>query len=113
MSVEGHVGPREGSTIERDFWRFHQANPFVYERLVQLAREWVQRRGKRKVGIGMLFEVLRWEVALRTSGEDFKLNNNYRALYARLIMARNPDLVGVFGTRRLHREDPFDQRAAA
>lgn len=96
----GHVGPPEGMSIEQAFWVFHYANPQVYAELVMLARRAV-RRGVHRIGIGMLFEVLRWRVALRTQGDEFKLNNNYRSYYARLIMSREPDLVGVFETRRL------------
>lgn len=99
MSVAEHVGPRSGS-IEKDFLEFHAANPLVYQRLVELTRQWTRRRGSRKVGMKMLFEVLRWEVAMKTTG-DFKLNNNYTSYYARLIMERNPDLDGLFETRAL------------
>lgn len=97
----GHVGPRSGS-IEEDFWAFHMANPQVYAGLVRLAREWRARRGSQRVGMKMLFEVLRWHVALTTQGDVFKLNNNYTSYYARLIMDREPDLDGVFEIRRLH-----------
>lgn len=101
----GHVGPPPHHTIEEMFWRFHDANPFVYDELVALARQGV-RAGAHKLGIGMLFEVLRWNVALRTGGDEFKLNNNYRSYYARLIMVNEPDLVGVFETRQLHALEP-------
>jgi hypothetical protein len=97
----GHVGPPEGMTIEQAFLRFHAQNPHVYDELVKLARR-ARRSGSSRVGIGMLFEVLRWRHTLRTGGDDFKLNNNYRSYYARLIMLREPDLAGVFETRQLH-----------
>lgn len=97
----GHVGPPAGQTIEEAFLAFHAANPHVYAELVLLARR-ARRRGVERIGIGMLFEVLRWRVALRTGGDEFKLNNNYRSYYARLIMLQEPDLVGAFETRRLH-----------
>jgi len=96
-----HVGPPAGLTIEEAFRTFHAANPHVYQELVKLARR-ARRRGVARIGIGMLFEVLRWNVALRTGGDEFKLNNNYRSYYARLIMLTEPDLVGVFETRQLH-----------
>lgn len=104
--MSGHVGPTPGRTIEQDFWNFHRANPHVYDRLVQMCRE-AKGRGVRKLGIGMLFEVLRWEHMLRTAGDAFKLNNNYRSYYARLIMERNSDLRGIFETRQLSARDPF------
>lgn len=96
----GHVGPPAGLSIEESFWQFHAANPHVYGELLALARR-ARRRGVERLGIGMLFEVLRWRYALRTGGDDFRLNNNHRSYYARLIMLRNPELDGIFETRRL------------
>lgn len=37
---------------------------------------------------------------MSTSDPDFKLNNSYRAYYARLIMAQEPDLAGLFALRK-------------
>lgn len=109
------MGEVTESRIEAAFWQFHSANPHVYLRLVKLARQLVAR-GHRRIGIGMLFEVLRWHHAMTTEGDadGFKLNNNYRALYARLIMDREPDLREVFEIRRLHvGEEPFEQEPVA
>ena len=96
----GHVGPN-GCSIETAFREFHADNPHVYDELVMLARR-ARSRGAVRIGIGMLFEVLRWRYTLRTVGDDFKLNNNYRSYYARLIMMREPDLAEIFETRQLH-----------
>jgi len=95
--------------IEEAFWQWHAANPHVYDRLVYLTRD-LARRGRGRVGIGMLFEVLRWH-HLSTVGDadGFKLNNNYRSYYARLIMAQEHDLDGVFELRHLHADEPFGQ----
>jgi hypothetical protein len=84
---------------ETAFDRFHADNPKVYETLVRLAREWVGRTGRHKLGIATLFERARWEIALATTDADFKLNNSHRAYYARLIMLREPDLAGLFDLR--------------
>jgi hypothetical protein len=73
----------------------------VYLELVRLAREAVDA-GKQKIGIGMLWEVLRWHFWLNTkSSDDFELNNNHRSHYARLIMQREPDLLDIFDTRQM------------
>jgi len=96
----GHVGPN-GESIEQAFERFHRENPHVYDELVALTTQ-LKRAGARRVGMGMLFEVLRWRTQLRTGGDEFKLNNNFRSYYARLIMWRRPELEGIFETRRLH-----------
>jgi hypothetical protein len=93
--------------IEREFKDFHADHPEVYTQLVKLARTW-QANGSAKLGIATLFEVLRWNSHLNpehTGG--YKLNNNYRALYARRIMEHEPDLYGLFEVRErtaeLHR----------
>lgn len=89
----------DGGKLERAFWEFHRANPHVYAELARLAREWVARTGG-KLGIAMLFERARWELALQTRGGVFRLNNNHRAFYARLLMQREPDLAASFDLRR-------------
>jgi hypothetical protein len=93
--------------IEREFKDFHAEHPEVYLQLVRLARTW-QSNGTAKLGIATLFEVLRWNSHLNpqhTGG--YKLNNNYRALYARLIMEQEQDLANLFEIRErtteLHR----------
>ena len=94
--------PPDPEWIQEAFQKFHTDNPHVYDELVALARGLVAA-GHRLIGIGMLFEVLRWQQMLATTGDTFKLNNNYRSRYARLIMDREIDLRYVFETRRLHR----------
>jgi hypothetical protein len=81
------------------FEQFHEMNPRVYETLLHLSREWLRRMGGRKCGIGALFERMRWEIQLATSDPEFKVNNNFRAFYARLLMANHPELVGMFELR--------------
>lgn len=89
-----------GLTLQEQFEMFCELNPHVERQLVALARELVER-GHRTIGIAMLFEVLRWQYALHTIGDTFRLNNNYRSRYARRLMDRYPDLAGVFELRQL------------
>lgn len=90
----------EPKTIEEKFDEFHAKHPEVYEMLVKLAREWMSY-GHSKLGIATLFEKLRWEwhVNGMTDQDGYKLNNNYKALYARKMMFENPELDGLFETR--------------
>ena len=82
------------------FRAFHEANPHVYARLVELARE-ARRAGVERLGMRMLWERLRWDARLRTvRGEDeWKLNNDLAPSFARMLMSREPDLRGLFETR--------------
>ena len=86
------------SEAEQAFTRFHEANPSVYTELVTMAHE-LHGAGRDRIGVGMLFEILRWQRWREYPGDDFKLNNNYRAWYARLIMQEEPELDGIFQLR--------------
>lgn len=95
--------PRPAAASEEAFKAFHAENPHVYRALVELARA-AKEKGAQEVGIGMLWEVLRWRLFFETSDAHFKLNNNHRSRYARLIMAQEQDLAGIFETRELTSE---------
>lgn len=90
------------TTIQEQFGEFHRLNPSIYNRLVSESRK-LLGRGHKKIGMKMLFEVLRWLHYTQTEdpSSDFKLNNNYHSRYARLIMDCEPDLKGVFELREL------------
>ena len=82
-----------------NFYAFHTVNPHVYTQLLELARR-LRSRGIDRYGIAGLFEVLRYDHTINTgSAQDFKLNNSYRAYYARLLMQCNPELAGLFELR--------------
>ncbi len=92
-----------GRSIQNQFEQFHHKHPNVLHELARLAWQ-AKNQGRTKIGMKQLFEVLRWErmiAGLPDEGEAFKLNNNYTSRYARLIMARYPDLEGMFDTREL------------
>jgi hypothetical protein len=89
-----------GETIQERFEAFHQANPWVLTYLERLTEDWL-RQGRGRLGIGMLFEVLRWQHGLATQGDAFKLNNNMRSRYVRLLLERHPDWADHFETREL------------
>jgi len=93
-------GGKKDTRLEREFKRFHHDHPEVYTRLVYLARD-LKRRGHERAGIAMLYEVVRWQQFTVNKDGDYKLNNNYRAYYARLIMKQEADLAGFFDTRRV------------
>ena len=94
-----------GATLtEQKFHEFHRNNPHVYTFLVSAARK-LQARGVDRYSIAGLFEVFRYESALSTTDSSgFKLSNNYKPYYARLIMTRESDLDGYFVLHRLKGE---------
>jgi hypothetical protein len=84
------------------FQEFHNRNPQVYTALEDMTREMVNR-GRKRIGINMLFEVLRWNYYLKTDDPNsaFKINNNYAPYYARLIIEKNPTWEDVFELRTI------------
>lgn len=89
-------------THQERFEAFHAMNPHVLEALRELAMHALDR-GHGRIGIKMLWEVLRWKRMMRTTDphSEYRLNNNYHSRYARLLMEREPRLAGLFETRKL------------
>lgn len=90
------------SPIDQKFLVFHRAHPEVYVELVRLARE-AKAAGATKLGISLLWERMRWSrlLAGQHDIDGFKLSNDLRSRYSRLIMYREPDLDGLFEIRTL------------
>jgi hypothetical protein len=86
--------------LARRFELFDEANPQVYATLVELTRR-LAAKGAKRVGISMIWETMRYLHWMKSAGDPFKLNNDYRSRYARKIMETEPDLAGIFETRRL------------
>ena len=87
-------------TIQERFEAFHAKNPRVYELLVFFAKACLKKN--KTLGIGAIWERLRWEIYMETVGEEaFKLSNDFRSRYARLIMEQEPELEGFFDLREL------------
>jgi hypothetical protein len=86
-------------TTEEKFLQFHAANPFVYEALRGLVLE-ALAKGYIRWGIGGMYEILRWRGSLVTVGdEEFKLRNDFRAFYARLLIANGDAPENFFALR--------------
>jgi hypothetical protein len=87
-------------TIQIRFERFHYGHPEVYEALVRTARA-LRLGGIQKIGIAEMWEGMRNSKLLNWSDEEYKLCNDYRSRYARLIHEQEDDLRGFFRTRQL------------
>lgn len=86
-------------TIQERFDAFHASNPHVFKMFVQYARQ-AKARGYDKFSAKAIFERLRWYFSFETESEDeFKLNNDYTALYARKAIKEFPEFEGFFELR--------------
>lgn len=78
---------------------FHAAHPEVWRLFVRFTRQMIDR-GFQHYSVNAIFERIRWEKDAGGDGvTSFKLNNNYRAFYARAFMKRYPEHAGFFRTR--------------
>ena len=88
----------EMSIAER-FAIFHQQNPHVADTLEALAAQWLAHHSR--VGVKALYERARWESGIATAGDVWRLNNDWTAHYARLLLARHPEREGAIHVREL------------
>ena len=107
----GPVTYADDATPFARFQAFHQANPHVLDALIDICLD-VQARGRRRWSTKGAFEVLRW-ASIRTDSDDFKLNNNYTAPYARLIAMVEPRLASFFAMRESDAASAADLNAMA
>jgi hypothetical protein len=81
-----------------NFWKFHKENPHVFELFLRYANE-LFAKGHRHYGIAAIAERIRWHYAMETTDKDFKLNNNYKSCYARLIVLTDSKFENFFNLR--------------
>lgn len=89
-------------TIAERFSLFHAENPHVADALEVLAEQWLATHSH--VGMKALLERLRWESGIQTAGDAYRLNNNYTAHYARLLIERRPEWSEAFALRTCRTE---------
>lgn len=80
------------------FERFDEANPSVWEHFERLTWEAIDA-GHRKFSARVIIGVIRWRVAIHTTGKPFKINDHHARFYGARFMARNPQHAGFFETR--------------
>ncbi len=80
-----------------EFREYVMKNPHIYGEFCALSMR-LLAAGRKHYGAKAIMEVIRYETAIR-GGDDWKINNNFTADLARLLMHRKPEFVGFFETR--------------
>lgn len=81
--------------------KFDPEHPEVYALVVRFALEALER-GRRRIGIAAVWERIRWHFDVeRDPGGAYKLNNSFRAYYARRFQTDHPQHADLFEVRRL------------
>jgi hypothetical protein len=92
------MNEKRSDQILNAFLSFHADNPEVWFHFQRFAKE-VIARGLKSYSANAIFERIRWHMTIDTVGEEVKLNNNFRAYYARMFHAKYPQHIGFFETR--------------
>ena len=80
-------------------WKqFHFANPNVHKLFEQFAREAMHR--KSRIGARFVFERIRWYEQVEKGCNHYRVNNDFVAFYARLLMLEKPEFQSLFTTRK-------------
>lgn len=95
---------------KRDWWEWHRANPHVWEYFERYSLEAVQT-GRSRISHWLIVNRIRWEVAINTTGGEFKISNDHIAFYARLWRAKYPQHKDLFAIKRMIGEN--DELATA
>lgn len=88
-------------TSTADKWlNFHHANPQVWKAFETLTFKMI-RTGRKHYSAGTIIGLVRWHIDMKTTDEEFKINNDFIAHYARLFMSAYSDHEGFFRIREL------------
>lgn len=84
--------------LSQKFLAYHAANSHVWEAFERFALQ-AAHAGRRRIGTAMIYERMRWYSMIETNGDPYKINNNYKADYARLFNEKYPQFNEMFPTR--------------
>lgn len=90
------------------FKAFHAANPHVYRKFAELARQ-MASTGRPRYSARTIVEVMRWHFDLGTTGDPFEINGDFVPIYVRLFIYNNPQYLAFFELRRIRSRDRKSQ----
>jgi hypothetical protein len=85
-------------SLSERFAKFDAAHPDVWQSFVSVTRDLIAA-GKTRYSADAILHVVRWHRATSTAGQEFKINNNFSACYARKWADTHKDAAGFFATR--------------
>ena len=90
--------------IVKKFFKFHAENPELFELYKKFSND-VLKSGRKRYGIASITERIRWHYAIETTGDDFKINNNHKSCYVRLLIFQDKRFEKLFQLRTLMRRN--------
>ncbi len=93
-----------GCSIRDGFNQFNADNPHIYKAFEEQALNAINR-GRNKISAKLIINWIRWNEFLRTSDQNFRINDAYQAYYARYFVEKHPEHAEVFEFRKLRNEE--------
>ena len=81
------------------FKKYHEENPMIYHSFKRYALAAIGR-GHKRLSSEFIFNIIRWETKINALNDDFKINNDMKPWYARLILRDYPQYKDFFETRK-------------
>tara|TARA_S200002703_G_C3770242_1_gene237139 strand:+ start:254 stop:544 length:291 start_codon:yes stop_codon:yes gene_type:complete len=92
----------EEITLMNRFNNFNRDNPEVYELFKRFTFQAINK-GHTRLSAWMIANRIRWETQIETVNDDYKIGNDYIALYSRKFMKDYPEHDGFFRTKPMKR----------
>lgn len=92
--------PRRSNDIQDRFEAWLEENPHVWQLIRRYAYR-VLESGRERFGIAAIVERVRWEIEIETTGDPFKINNDYRSRIVRKLIQEDSRFDDLFETREL------------
>ena len=83
--------------MRETFESYQERNPRLYKEFVHYTYQMIGA-GQTRIGAKAIFERIRWESKIERN-DEFKINNNYSADYARKFEEDFPYFAGIFEKR--------------
>jgi hypothetical protein len=78
------------------FKKYHQDNPKVWELFKKFAYD-MKNSGREKYSAEIIVNQIRWHYDISSKGDDvFKINNDFKPMYARMLAHKYPKDFGDF-----------------
>lgn len=82
------------------FKAYHSKNPGIYQKFKEYTLM-LSKTGRKRYSAWCIINKIRWDHDISTTGIEFKISNDFIALYARLFVYHNPEFKEFFSMKRM------------
>jgi len=84
--------------VVQRFSKFHEQNPHYHDLVKKFAYE-ALNSGRKRFGMKMICERIRWYTEIEVVGSAYKAQNNYTSCYSRLLIIEDERFSKIFKTK--------------